>query len=95
MLFNSVAVPNRFSRIARAMGVNAGGRAEEDVIADGIAAVRSLAGDCLLPARLRDLGVPEDALPAAAETALGDTAIFTNPRPTTLDEVIELLHMAW
>src|SRR5436853_468659 len=51
MQFNSVAVPNRFSRIARAMGVNAGGRAEEDVIADGITAVCSLAADCMLPAR--------------------------------------------
>src|SRR6185503_18259218 len=39
MQFNSVAVPNRFSRIARALGVNAGGRAEEDVIADGVEAV--------------------------------------------------------
>lgn len=95
MQFNSVAVPNRFSRIARAMGVNAGGRAEEDVIADGITAVCSLAADCMLPARLRDVGVPEDALPALAETALGDAAIFTNPRPATLDEVIELLRAAW
>jgi alcohol dehydrogenase class IV len=95
MRFNSVAVPNRFARIARALGVNAGGRAEEDVIADGIEAVRSLAADCLLPVRLRDVGVPEDALPALAETALGDAAIFTNPRPATLDEVIDLLRTAW
>lgn len=95
MRFNSVAVPNRFSRIARAMGVNAGGRAEEDVIADGIAAVSSLAADCMLPARLRDVGVPEDAIPSLAETSLGDAAIFTNPRAATLDEVIDLLREAW
>ena len=70
MEFNSVAVPNRFSRIARAMGVNSGGRSEEDVIADGIDAVRVLAADCGLPARLRDVGVPEAALPALADAAL-------------------------
>ena len=91
MRFNSVAVPNRFSRIARALGVNAGGRAEEDVIADGIEAVRSLAADCLLPMRLRDVGVPEDALPSIAETALGDAAIFTNPRPISYDDALDLL----
>jgi alcohol dehydrogenase class IV len=95
MRFNSVAVPNRLSRIARALGVNAGGRAEEDVIADGIEAVRSLAADCLLPTRLRDVGVPEDAIPMLADAALTDAAIFTNPRPASRDEVIELLYSAW
>jgi alcohol dehydrogenase class IV len=95
MRFNSEAVPNRFSRIARAMGVNAGGRAEEHVIEDGVEAVRSLAVDCRLPARLRDVGVPEGALPALAETALGDAAIFTNPRPISFDDALELLQAAW
>jgi alcohol dehydrogenase len=95
MRFNSVAVPNRFSRIARALGVNAGGRAEEDVIADGVEAVRSLAVDCLLPMRLREVGVPEDALPSIAETALGDAASFTNPRPITYDDAFGVLRAAW
>ena len=95
MRFNSEAVPNRFSRIARAMGVNAGGRAEGHVIDDGIEAVRLLADDCRLPKRLRDVDVPEDALPALAEAALGDAAIFTNPRPITFDDALELLRAAW
>jgi alcohol dehydrogenase class IV len=95
MQFNSVAVPNRFARIARAMGVNSGGRPEEDVIADGIDAVRLLAVDCGLPGRLRDLGVPEDGLPAIAETALGDAAIFTNPRPVTYEDMLEVARAAW
>jgi alcohol dehydrogenase class IV len=95
MRFNSVAVPNRFSRIARAMGVNSGGRAEEDVIADGIFAVQSLADDCGVPTRLRDVGVPEDALPQIAEAALGDAAIFTNPRTATIEEIIEIARAAW
>jgi alcohol dehydrogenase class IV len=95
MQFNSVAVPNRYSRIARAMGVNAGGRAEGNVIADGIAAVRLLSVDCMLPTRLRDVGVPEDAFPALADTALGDAAIFTNPRPAIREQLIELLREAW
>jgi alcohol dehydrogenase len=77
------------------MGVNAGGRAEEDVIGDGIEAVRSLAADCLLPARLRDIGVPEQALPELAEAAVGDAAIFTNPRPTSAEQALALLHTAW
>lgn len=95
MRFNSVAVPNRYSRIARAMGVNAGGRPEQDVIEDGVAAVAQLAADCGLPLRLRDVGVPEEALPAIADAALGDAAIFTNPRPATADDVLAVARAAW
>lgn len=95
MRFNSVVVPNRSARIARAMGVNAGGRAEEHVIEDGVVAVAALASDCGLPTRLRDVGVPEDALVAIAEGTLADRAVRTNPRPATVDEVLELLRAAW
>jgi alcohol dehydrogenase len=95
MQFNSLAVPNRFARIARAMGVNSGGRPEEDVIADGIDAVRLLTVDCALPTRLRDVGVPEDALPALAETALGDVALLTNPRRATYEDALEIIRSAW
>jgi alcohol dehydrogenase class IV len=57
--------------------------------------VRSLASDCLLPSRLRDVDVPEEALLSIAEATIGDAAIFTNPRPALLEEVIELLRAAW
>ena len=95
MRFNSTTVPNRFSRIARAMGVNAGGRAEEDVIEDGILAVAALAADCGLPSRLRDLEMIEDALPALAEVALTDAAIFTNPREAMTEDILALMRAAW
>ncbi|MDT0928485.1 iron-containing alcohol dehydrogenase, partial [Staphylococcus pseudintermedius] len=46
MRFNSVLLPNRYRRIAVALGVNAGGRSETEVVEDGIAAVQTLAHDC-------------------------------------------------
>jgi alcohol dehydrogenase len=95
MRFNCELVPNRFSRIARAMGVNAGGRAEEDVIADGIAAVEALVVDCGLPTRLRDVGIPQDGLLAIAEMALIDPAIYTNPRNADIEEAAGILEAAW
>jgi alcohol dehydrogenase len=95
MRFNSAAVPNRYSRIARALGVNAGGRPEDDVIEDGIAAVSALAAECGLPTRLRDVDVPEDAIPALAEATIVEGSIFTNPRPASLDEAIEVLRAAY
>ena len=95
MRFNKTTVPNRYSRIARAMGVNAGGRGEEDVIEDGILAVQALAIDWGLPVRLRDLQVPNDSFGALAELALGDPTIYTNPRTVGINDVIELLEIAW
>lgn len=95
MLFNSVVVPNRYGRIARALGVNAGGRSETEVIADGIAAVRNLILDCGLPVRLRDVDAPHESLPALAEAALSDAAIFTNPRSTSREDLLALFEAAW
>ncbi len=95
MRFNSTVVPNRFSRIARAMGVNAGGRAEERVIEDGVQAVIALASDCMLPTRLRDVDLPEQALPTLAEVALTDAAIYTNPREASAEDILGLLQAAW
>jgi len=95
MRFNSVLLPNRYGRIARALGVNAGGRNEMEVVADGIEAVRTLTQDCGLPARLRDVGVSEESLPALAEAAISDAAIFSNPRNVSQDELLALLSEAW
>ncbi|MCG8348739.1 MAG: iron-containing alcohol dehydrogenase [Chloroflexales bacterium] len=95
MQFNSAVVPDRYVRIALAMGVNIGGRSDAEVIADGIAAVRTLASDCSLPARLRDVGVPQDALEELAAIALTDGAIFNNPRSATQEELQEILVAAW
>ncbi|MBX0330402.1 iron-containing alcohol dehydrogenase [Oscillochloris sp. ZM17-4] len=95
MRFNSVVVPHRYVRIARAMGVNAGGRSDSEVIADGISAVATLAIDCGLPTRLRDVGVSEDVLPELAATALVDGAIFHNPRVATEEELLEILRETW
>jgi alcohol dehydrogenase len=95
MRFNSDVVPNRFSRIARAVGVNAGGRPETDVIEDGIDAVAALVAECGLPTRLRDVGVPEGALHAIAEATAVEGSIFTNPRPVSAEAALGVLHAAW
>lgn len=95
MRFNSILLPNRYGRIARALGVNAGGRSEMEVVDDGIAAVRTLAQDCGLPNRLRDVGVTEESLPALAEAAISDAAIFSNPRSVSEEELLALFTEAW
>jgi alcohol dehydrogenase class IV len=95
MQYNSVVAPHRYVRIARAMGVNLGGRSDEEVIADGVLAVRTLAADCGLPTRLRDVEVPEEALPELAALSIVEPAIFNNPRIATEEELLELLQAMW
>lgn len=95
MRFNSVLVPNRYGRIARALGVNAGGRSEIEVVAEGVDAVSTLAQDCGLPTRLRDVGVPHEALPTLADVALTDAAIFANPRSASREDLLDLFEAAW
>jgi alcohol dehydrogenase len=95
MEYNAVVAPHRYVRIARAMGVNLGGRSDEEVIADGISAVRTLAADCGLPTRLRDVEVPEEALPELAALSIVEAAIFNNPRIATEEELLDLLRAMW
>lgn len=95
MQFNSVVAPERYVRIAWAMGVHAGGRSDKEVIADGVNAVRTLAADCGLPLRLRDVEVPEEALPELAALSLIEPAIFNNPRIATEEELLDLLRAMW
>jgi alcohol dehydrogenase class IV len=95
MRFNALVAPHRMARVARSLGVNVGGRSQEDVIEDGIAAVLALSNDCGLPPRLRDVGVTEEALPGIAEVALTDAAIYTNPRQAGPEDVLEILRAAW
>ncbi|MCU0492114.1 MAG: iron-containing alcohol dehydrogenase [Chloroflexaceae bacterium] len=95
MSFNSSVVPDRYVRIAHALGVDTAGMGQADTIGAGIQAVRALMRDCGLPMRLRDVDVPESALPAIAELALTDAAIFNNPRPADTDDLMDLLRAAW
>lgn len=95
MRFNSGVAPDRYVRIAKALGVNAGGRTNEEVIADGVAAVYTLVAECGLPTTLREVGVPEDALTELAEIALTDGAIYHNPRVATEEELLEMLREVW
>ena len=64
-------------------------------IGDLVAAITQLAHDCGLPTRLREAGVPEDALELLAEQAFSDGALFHNPVPATPEDLLRILRAAW
>lgn len=51
---------------------------------------------CGIPARLRDVGIPRDALPAMAADAMRQTRLLVNnPRPLALDDAAAIYAAAW
>jgi len=83
LAFNGPAAPEAAHRIATAFGTN---RA-----IDGLEDLRREIG---APHALRDYGLAEDAIPAAAEAIL-PVVPESNPRPVTVADLERLLRAAW
>lgn len=93
--YNTPEVMHRYASIGRVFGINTGGRRQEEVVADLAAAITQLAVDCGLPMRLRETGVPEDALEMLAEQAFSDGALFHSPRLAEPNDLLGILRAAW
>lgn len=81
MDFNLPAAPDAERRLERALGT------------DPVRVVRGLAAAHEGPRRLRELGVPRDALAGVAERVV--EAPYPNPRQLDVASVTELLEQAW
>lgn len=94
MSWNLDATVKAQAQIARAMKIDA--PSEEEGARKAPEAVLEMNRKMGLPLRLRDLGVPRDALSLLAEDALGDYSVYTNPKPIrSASQVLEVLEMAW
>jgi alcohol dehydrogenase class IV len=90
MRFNAEATGDRLALVAEALG------ARDYSVDAAIAAVQRLVAALALPQRLRDIGVPEDALPQLATDAAGDWFLHQNPRRVSgADELVKILREAW
>jgi alcohol dehydrogenase class IV len=82
--FNAAACGARLEALARHAGC-----------ADLAARTRELNRLCGIPARLRDHGVPIEALPSLAAKAIVDGCHQLNPRPCSQEDLLELYRQAW
>jgi len=94
--WNVAAATPALSTAAVRLGFVQPGTAPERAAERVIQAVEELIVKLNLPSRLRDVGVPQDALPGIAEHVTHDFVVATNPRRIEKpDDVREVLQAAW
>lgn len=92
--FNLPAAPERYADIARAVGVTENGSASA-IAARGADALAALCADCGIPRGLSAVGVPGDAVPRLAASALKVTRLLkNNPREVALADAEQIYRQA-
>ncbi len=87
--FNVPASPERYARIAQALGVNTRGLSELDAAYAGVEEVYRLTEDVEIPT-LADLGFSTDEIPMLARMAFEDPQTIGNPRPAGIADYEEI-----
>lgn len=87
---------DKFSRLAVALGQETDGLSPRDSASLASEAVYDLAEDIGIPLTLKELGVPEDAVPQMAEAAIKvERPMMNNPRPMTVQIAEQIYRQAF
>ncbi|QNL48392.1 iron-containing alcohol dehydrogenase [Olivibacter sp. SDN3] len=95
MRYNIPSAPERYAQVAIALGC------ERDVSHNntakaGVEKIEKIIKDCKMPARLRDLKIPRNALPQMAEDAMKITRLLVNnPRDIQLKDALDIYNSAY
>lgn len=96
MRFNLSSNGPKFARVAEALGENLTGLEPAAAAERAVTAVVRLAGDIGIVSKLRDLKIPEAAIPDMAAAALKVTRLLNNnPRPVTLEDARQIYREAY
>lgn len=92
--FNTQADPERYARIAEALGVDTHGMSTMDAAIAGAEEVDRLANEVGIPT-MQELGFSEDEIPMLAKIAYEDPQTIGNPRPPTIADYEEIYRKAF
>ena len=93
--FNLEAAPGRYADIAIALGIEPAETVKETA-ERGIDALAELVSRCPIPQRVSDFGVPKEALPHLARSAMTVTRLLkNNPRVVTEADAINIYRAAY
>lgn len=92
--FNAELIQSGLSKVATALGLTP--ENDRHLLEVVIEAIEDFFAMLEVPRQLRDIGVPQDALPLIATLVMGDWFLRGNPRPVrTVSEVQQILEIAW
>lgn len=95
MEYNMVAIPERFEQVALALGAEQKSTPEETAI-EGVAIVRRLMQQCNLPEKLSEIGIPENAIPEMARSAVKIQRLMkNNVREISVADAINIYQNAY
>lgn len=96
MEYNAEYTGEKFRDIAKAMGVEGTeNMSQEEYRKAAVDAVKQLSKDVGIPEKLHEIGVKEEDLQALAESAFADVCTGGNPRPCTVESILELYKTAF
>lgn len=95
MEYNAEYTGDKFKYIAEAMGVDTSGMDQQAYRKAAVDAVRQLSKDVGIPEKLREIGVKEEDLQALSESAFADVCTGGNPRPCTVESILEIYKKAY
>ena len=92
--FNAPAAPERYARIAQALGVETCGLPAQEAAFAGVDAVYRLTDQVGIP-NMEEMGFSEDEIPMLARMAFEDPQTIGNPRPVTAADYEEIYRNAF
>jgi alcohol dehydrogenase class IV len=96
MRYNILGCPHKFAQMAKAFGEKVEGISELVGAEIAVRFVERLSDDLRVPRRLRDVGIPEDAIPRLAEAAMKVTRLLANnPRKIALEDAVAIYQSAY
>jgi alcohol dehydrogenase len=93
--FNVIANPEKYARVAFAMGEDIDGLTPMEAGRKAIEAMKQMNRDVGIPERLREIGLTEDKIPELAQLCVEADYNRWNPRHTTYEDFVELWKKAY
>ena len=95
MRFNGSACPELFRNMASAMGINIDKLNDEEVVEEIANSITKLSQALSIPQTLKEIGVPEEMIPALANQAINDICTAGNPKDVTVEDIINIYKQAY
>ena len=93
--FNGQACPELFRNMGKAFGLELDELDDEEAVETVVDAVAELSRRLGIPQTLREIGIPEEMIPALANQAINDPCTPGNPREVTVEDLISLYKEAY